>query len=57
MHELDEEIDVSRDVIHETYADLHKLVADRIGGTDDEVEEFIDWQLTRYLSGEASLGT
>ena len=46
---------MSREVIHDTYADLHKLVTDRIGGTDDEVEEFIDWQLCRYLSGEASL--
>jgi hypothetical protein len=55
MHELDEEIDVSREIIHETYADLHKLVTDRIGGTDAEVEEYIDWQLARYLSGEASL--
>jgi hypothetical protein len=54
MHELDEAIDVSRDVIHETYGELHKLVMDHIGGTDDEVEEFIDWQLTRHLTGEAS---
>jgi hypothetical protein len=30
---------------------LRKLVTDRIGGMDDEVDEFIDWQLMRYLSG------
>jgi hypothetical protein len=55
MHEIDEEIELCREVVRDLYEQLYKLATDQIGYTDDEVDEYIDWQLARYLSGQATL--
>jgi hypothetical protein len=48
-------LELTREVATDTQAELRRLIIDHIGGTDDDVDLFIDEQFCYFLNGEVSL--